>query len=844
MQQSALDLVLLAVLLAVGGYVHAAGMFGAPARFDDEGTYTAYAWAVQHWGQLGHYTYWYAHPPLGWIQMAGWTSLTGAFERAPYAVAAIREFMFVGKLVDIVLLYALTRRLRLGRLTAVLAVLLFCLSPLAVYFTRAALLDNVVTPWLLAAFLFAAAPRRSLLGAASSAACMAVAVLSKETALLYLPAVLVLFLQRADRRNRRFTVSLYTTVFVLLCAAYPIYALTKNELLQGTGHVSLEWAVRWQLFDRTGSGDIFDPDSTAHAVIRSWVQLDPWLPKLALLCVVPALVMRRTRAVALAFALQVVQLLRNGYLPYPYVIAMLPFGALIVAAVLGRAAGALWFPAQPGIRKVVARACRTLHLPHDERALDPEATPSITLPDRRPWDTAPHGLALPPGVAAGAPAGLAAGGFAVDGRPLVAARSGDDLGGWWPRRVVRRFRRRWLSAWQGPPRHAFHVASAVGVAWLLLVVGQAWQAPLADLRLVSRDEGKAAALRWVVDHVPRSDHLVVDDSLWVDLVNAGFAPSHVVWFTKLDVDSAVTLPATPAWKGIDYVVVDHQDDLSLHVQDDGKPSPTTLGMFPTIGQALRHVSATQTFGVGLDAITVRHVDPNLALPSPHARAGRPGGSPALRRAALQARSARRAAAALALATARAAHLRVYPPTSQRSVGTAGTGCRGHVDATAIDGTIDGALGGAPAGRPAATPAAPPVPESGTAVGHGDGERAGRGRTAGRRPGSPRAHARAEPTPGPREIAPHPACRRRRRRRCGARGGRPRWSPRRAGAGHAAVRPRVSGGRRPGPGGGRVAAVHGLAAQRRGAGLRRRGGLAGGRGRRRVGCRRRDVVQGG
>ncbi len=644
LQRSALDLVLLAVLLAFGGYVHAAGMFGAPARFDDEGTYTAYAWAVQHWGQLSHYTYWYAHPPLGWIQMAGWTSLTGAFDRAPYAVAAVREFMFVAKLVDIVLLYALTRRLRLGRLTAVLAVLLFCLSPLAVYFTRAALLDNVVTPWLLAAFLIAAAPRRSLLGAASSGACMAVAVLSKETALLYLPAVLVLFLQRADRRNRRFTVSLFTTVFVLLCAAYPIYALTKNELLQGTGHVSLEWAVRWQLFDRTGSGDILDPNSTAHAVIRSWVQLDPWLPKLALLCVVPALVMRRTRAVALAFALQVVQLLRNGYLPYPYVIAMLPFGALIVAAVLGRAAGALWFPAQPGLRKVVARACRTLHLPHDERALDPEATTSITLPDRRPWDTAPHGLAVPPGVA---------------------ARSGDDLGGWWPRRVVRQFRRRWLSAWQGPPRHAFHVASAVGVAWLLLVVGQAWQAPLADLRLVSRDEGKAAALRWVVDHVPRSDHLVVDDSLWVDLVNAGFAPSHVVWFTKLDVDSAVTLPATPAWKGIDYVVVDHQDDLSLHVQDDGKPSPATLGMFPTIGQALRHVSATQTFGVGLDAITVRRVDPNLALPSPHARgAARPGGSPALRRAALQARSARRAAAALALATARAAHLRVFPPTSQ------------------------------------------------------------------------------------------------------------------------------------------------------------------------------------
>ena len=45
------DLLLVSVLLlAIGGAVHYAGMNDAPARFDDEGTYTAYAWAVQHWG--------------------------------------------------------------------------------------------------------------------------------------------------------------------------------------------------------------------------------------------------------------------------------------------------------------------------------------------------------------------------------------------------------------------------------------------------------------------------------------------------------------------------------------------------------------------------------------------------------------------------------------------------------------------------------------------------------------------------------------------------------------------------------------------------------------------------
>ena len=643
------DLLLVTLLLAVGGAVHYAGMNAAPARFDDEGTYTAYAWAVQHWGRLSHYTYWYAHPPLGWIQIAGWTWLTDGFGRAPYAVAAVREFMFVAKLADIVLLYALTRRLRLGRVTAVLAVLLFALSPLSVYFTRAALLDNVVTPWLLAAFLIAAAPRRSLLGAAASAACMAIAVLSKETALLYLPAVLLLFLQRADRRNRRFTLTLFTTVFVLACSAYPLYALTKNELLAGNGHVSLEWAIRWQLFDRTGSGDIFDPNSTAHAVIRSWIQLDPWLPKLSLVLLLPALVMRRTRAVAFAFALQVLQLLRNGYLPYPYVIAMLPFGAIVVAAVLGRACGALWFPAQPWVRRGAASARRALGLPYDEHALDPDATRALPLPARGPWDTTPGGLPL-------------LGGFTVDGRPRVGP-AGTAEARWAPRRFVQRLRRTWLTRWQGPPRHAFHAVSALGVAWLLVIVAQAWQAPLQDLRLVSRDEGKAQALSWIEDNVPRSAYLVVDDSLWVDLVTAGFAPSHVIWFTKLDVDSAVKLPATPQWKGIDYVVVDHQDDQALHVQDDGKPSPTGLALFPTISQALRHVAHTQTFGAGLDAITIRTVDPDLPLtpPARHAAVSEGTASPLLRPTALAARSARRAAAALALSAARAAHLPVHPP---------------------------------------------------------------------------------------------------------------------------------------------------------------------------------------
>ncbi|WP_055590702.1 glycosyltransferase family 39 protein [Streptacidiphilus griseoplanus] len=533
------DLPLVLLLTTAAGVVHALGMYGSPARFDDEGTYTAYAWAVQHRHALGHYTYWYAHPPLGWLQIAAWNVLTGWLHHPPYAVGGTREFMLLCKLVSVPLLYGLAARVGLRRPGRVLAVALFAFSPLAVYFTRAALLDNIVTPWLLAAFFFAASPRRSLRAATASAVCLAVAVLSKETALLYLPAVLALLVQHSDRRTRRFSLGLFGAWFTLLCAAYPLFALLNNELLTGPGHVSLEWAVRWQLSGRQGSGSIFDPASTAHAVIRSWLDQDAWLPRLALLLVVPGLLIRRTRAVALAFAIQVVQLLRGGYLPYPYVIAMIPFAALTVAGVLD------WL-----------------------------------------WDRGRLPL----------PARLRQRGAAVQHTP----------------------------GRRSPGRLGWSAAVAAGCAWLLLSVGHAWSYPLHDLRAVDRDRGKAEALAWVESHVPHSAYLVVDDSFWVDLVQAGFPADHVVWYTKLDVDPAVRIPHRPQWAGIGYVLLDRQDELSVHLQSDGTPSKDTRDLFPTLGAALSHSTPVARYGTGLDAISVRRVDPGSGDPGTAPGLGRPG----------------------------------------------------------------------------------------------------------------------------------------------------------------------------------------------------------------------------
>ncbi len=528
-----IDLGLVTLLLVVAAVVHVPGMYRSPARFDDEGTYTAYAWAVQNLHLLAHYTYWYAHPPLGQIQMAVWNTATGSFGRLPYAVATGRELAFVCKLVAVVLMYALGRRLGYRRATAALAVLLFSLSPLAVYFGRTALLDNLVTPWLLAAFWYAASPRRSLAAAVGCATAFAVAVLTKETALLFMPALLLLFWQHSDPRNRRFTATVLMAVMALIGLTYPLYALLKNELFTGPGHVSLQWAIEWQLSGRQGSGSIFDPASTAHSVVHTWTTLDPWGCAITLAAVLPGLLVRRTRAMALALAIQLGSLLRNGYLPYPFVIAMIPFAALTVAGVLD----ALW-------------AWSRIPLAH---------------PGRR-------------------------------GRELLS-----HLG-------------------RHPARSGGGVLAVVAVCWFVAVTATPWRYSIDDLWHRDRDAGKATALAYLQSRAEPDDVLVVDDAFWVDLVRAGHPRKNVIWFTKLDVDKDVRLPGKEQWKAIDYVLIDYQDALSLHMNRDWTPSKDTRTLFPTLGQALRHARIVAAFGAPADRAVVYRVDPNRKVDAPPGRA--------------------------------------------------------------------------------------------------------------------------------------------------------------------------------------------------------------------------------
>jgi hypothetical protein len=484
------SLVLLLATLAVVAVVQAVGMDHAPQRVDDEGTYVAQAWAVQHWRTLAHYTYWYDHPPLGWLLLAVWTTLTGAFSRAATAVSAGRELMLLVQVVSAALLYALARRLGLRRPAAVACVLLFSLSPLALSFHRAVYLDNLATPFLLGAFVLILSPSRRLAAHAGAGLCFAAAVLTKETSLLLLPALLWQYWQVNDQRNRRYSLAVTASLFLLVVAVYPLTALLRGELLPGPEHVSLVDAIRFQLAGRASGGGPFDSGSVNRHTIDLWLSSDPWLLAGAALLIPAGLWIRRLRPVTVAFAILAAMTLRPGYLPIPLVIGMLPFASLLIAGVADTAAA---------------------HI-----------TGSL--------------------------------------------RSGRVAG-------------------------AVAMVAVVAVALLAL---PRWYQGDRDLMTVDHDKPFRQAEAWINGHVPHRGRLLVDDSLWVDLVQDGYPPGQVVWFYKLDTDRDVRARYPRGWRDFDYVV-----------------SAATLRAFPDrlpqVAEAVRHSRPVASFGHGAERVEIRKI---------------------------------------------------------------------------------------------------------------------------------------------------------------------------------------------------------------------------------------------
>ena len=585
---------LLAILLVIVGLATAWNLEGFPGRVDDdEGTYVAQAWAILYEHTLTHYSYWYDHPPLGWIQIAAFAWVTDGFARVADAVYVGREFMWCLTLVGCVLVYALGRRLGLRQATSAVAVLLFGLSPIAQYFHRMVSLDNIETIWVLAALVAATSAKAGRGPALRTGICTAFAVLSKETAIIFLPVI--------------------------------VWVLWQHMVTPADAPAAKDGAA-----DGAEDGPVSPPGEAATAAPPGPAAVDPvqvsgaaaaaavdpdapvWMPDFSGQWQAWA-AQRRARAAQRAAGLP---RSRRGARARGETWLTAPASRAAQFRVFGIALGAivalypiyalqrgqlslLWstlswqFFDRPGSGSLLDTGSGTYSMVHSWISTDPWlliggfVAALLTLFSRR---LRPFGCTLLLQLVVLIHGGYLPFFYVTAVVPFAAVCIAGIADSLWtkadPPRVLRGAVAR-LGGRAG--RYAPYLGRAVVALAALTLAGYVLPQWVSYLNTNSRVHGNVPYLEaaaWAERNVPRGDVVVVDDYLWVDLKTHGLDP---LWLWKINAQTA------PDWQSIQYILIQPQ-------------TPATLAAMPALQAAYAHSVLVKNFGGGL---TVRRViDPN------------------------------------------------------------------------------------------------------------------------------------------------------------------------------------------------------------------------------------------
>lgn len=346
---------LLLLSLAVGAFSHGYHLFRYPLYITDEGIYMQQAWSVLRQARLSPYTYFYDHAPAGWLAIAGWVRLLPfQFQTFGNAINTGRALMLLIHLAGVFFLFRVTYRLSGSRVAAFIAVFLFNLSPLAIFYQRQVLLDNLMVFWVLLSLYLATRGDRRIVTPMLSGLAFGLAVLTKENAIFFTPVVgFLLYTQLRDRLNYRFALGFTVFTAVAITSVYFLYAALKNELFPSglsfdlstppADHVSLLYTFWWQLHRSQGS--ILDPNSLFWEF-----SLRRWLPKDAFILAAGGAAMlvnvaiglrdrRRNRGALVAGLLAAsytFYLARGSFMLEFYVVPLLPFLAMNVGMLVAR----------------------------------------------------------------------------------------------------------------------------------------------------------------------------------------------------------------------------------------------------------------------------------------------------------------------------------------------------------------------------------------------------------------------------------------------------------------------------------------------------------------------------
>jgi 4-amino-4-deoxy-L-arabinose transferase-like glycosyltransferase len=356
------------VLIALVLTAHGWNMLHFPYLEDDEGTYFSQGWAVFHLGRLAPYTYFYDHAPIGWMQIGLWQLLTGN-SHFGYELASGRVLMLLYQAGSILLVYAIALKVSGRSWVALLAVAVFGLSAYGIYYHRRILLDNVASFWILVS-LFLLVGRITLPRVWLSAVALAIAVLSKETAVAVLPAIAVLVARRTPRTSRLFAVSGWLVVAGALISFYPLLALLKGELFppgsalgSAHPHVSLLCALQFQA-SRGSDGGILSSSSAFWHAAGGWIYREPLLVIGGTGAALLAVSVLRRRSVVSMIGWMVLSLWlflgHGGMVSDFYLVPLLPLLALCLALVAGECVSALKELAPAGAARRLSAAAIAL----------------------------------------------------------------------------------------------------------------------------------------------------------------------------------------------------------------------------------------------------------------------------------------------------------------------------------------------------------------------------------------------------------------------------------------------------------------------------------------------------
>ena len=276
---AALVFALLSGLITLGYH-----LFEYPLYSTDEGTYMERAWAVIRLGGLAPVTYIYDHAPAGWLMIAAWVSvLPHQFEAFGNALNTGRVLMLLLHLASVFFLFEIARKLSGGLLAPVIATFFFNFSPLAIYYERMVLLDNIMVFWVLLSIYLLLRRETRVFTAMWSGLAFGISVVSKENAIFFAPTIFYLLARRTKGDpNRRFAMMLWLVAASAPVAFYFLFATLKGELVPAgldfnlnqpqIEHVSLLYEL-WDQIHRN-QGTLFSHGSFLYT---AWLPKDPFL---------------------------------------------------------------------------------------------------------------------------------------------------------------------------------------------------------------------------------------------------------------------------------------------------------------------------------------------------------------------------------------------------------------------------------------------------------------------------------------------------------------------------------------------------------------------------------------